>query len=317
MKKITDFFLIFLPLLILAQHDTKIVFYKHNLQLYNPAATGLENQTVLSSTLRSQWSGIQGAPDVQVFNLSIPEGEKRLGYGTSLMLDQTFIERKTSVFASFSYRLPLGDRYSLYLGIQGGGNHINLNFNDLNLADEDDGALENLTRFYPNIGIGTYFKTDQLYISLSSPMLFAHKKDKNADAISPTPDDDLHFYFSTGLHFPLFASDWKLITSSLIRWIPNAPSSLIINTGFAYLKSELLFVYHRNNGFGSSAFFDNGGPISVGYAFQFSGPSSLSQIHSGNHELILRIRFNNKKINSKALDKHRESEDDLSMYYYH
>lgn len=128
-------------MLIWTQQDTQIAFFKKHLQLYNPAATGLENQMILSSTIRSQWSDVKGAPNVQLFNLSIPEGEKRLGYGALLMMDKTFIEHQTRLFASFSYRLPIGEKNSLYLGVQGGGNHMNLNFNDLNLAHKDDGKL--------------------------------------------------------------------------------------------------------------------------------------------------------------------------------
>jgi len=48
MKKTCSFFLILLSLLIWAQQDIPIAFYGQNLQFFNPAATGLEDQVVMS-----------------------------------------------------------------------------------------------------------------------------------------------------------------------------------------------------------------------------------------------------------------------------
>lgn len=100
MKNNYLYLLVLLPTFILGQQDTKIAFYQQNLQLYNPAATGLEDQTTLSSNIRSQWQGVEGAPNIQAFNLSVPGGEKRLGYGAVILVDQTFVERQTRLFAT-------------------------------------------------------------------------------------------------------------------------------------------------------------------------------------------------------------------------
>jgi len=312
MKNNYLYLLVLLPAFILGQQDTKIAFYQQNLQLYNPAATGLEDQTTLSSNIRSQWQGIDGAPSVQTFNLSVPGGEKRLGYGAVILVDQTFVERQTRLFATFSYRLPVGNGNSLYLGIQGGGNHINLDFDGLNLAHDDDSELSNLSRFYSNVGVGAYYKTERFYFSLSAPMLFGHKNEKKKDAIIPTPADDSHLYFSAGLRLPAFAEDWKYVASTLTRWVPNAPTSLVFNVGMAYQKSELLLAYHQDSSLGASLLLDTGGTISIGYAYQFPTPSLLSKLQSGNHEFILRIRFNNKK--TRAIEPQATEEiDDLAM----
>ncbi|MEK9604556.1 MAG: PorP/SprF family type IX secretion system membrane protein [Flavobacteriaceae bacterium] len=313
MKEIYSFFLPLLPLLLWTQQDTNIVFYQQNLQLFNPAATGLEDHIIMSFTLRSQWAGINGAPDVQLFKLSIPEGEKRLGYGAILMLDQTFIERQTRIFANFSYRLPFGRDNSLFLGIQAGGNHINLDFDDINMAHDDDGKLGNLTRFYPNVGVGIHYKTPKSYISLSAPFLIDHKNEKNVDAVHLSPSDDIHLYFSGGLHLPAFARNWSYVVYGLVRWVQSAPITTVINAGFGYQKSELLFAYHHNSSLGLSVFFDNGGPVSVGYAYQSSTPNLLSKLDFRNHELILRIRLNAKKDKIMETDGEQESNEDRAM----
>jgi len=312
--KIYLYFLILtlLPATLLAQQDAKIAFYQQNLQLYNPAATGLDDRTTLGSSFRNQWSGVEGAPTIQAFHLSIPGGEKRLAYGGLVLADQTFVERQTRLFATFSYRIPVGKSNSLYLGIQGGGNLVNLNFDGINLAHSDDGQLGNLSRFYPNIGVGAHLKTNRLYLSLSAPMLFGNKKEKNADAIAPTPADDMHLYFSGGLRLPAFAEDWEYLASTLIRWVADAPVAAVFNAGLAYRKSELLLAYHHNGSLGASLLIDSGELISFGYAYEFPTTRLLSKLHSGNHELIFRIKFNNKKNNAgKSISPKRD--DDLAL----
>ena len=295
---------------VMAQQDSKMAFYfyRHSMQLYNPAATGLENHTTLNTNFRNQWIGIEGAPRVQAFTLSVPGREKRLGYGLTALIDQTFVERQTRVFATFAYRLPLGNSNSLYLGIQGGGNHINLNFNNANIAHDDDSKVANVTRFYPNIGVGAYLKMQHFYLSFAAPLLFSHKGKKIADAITPAPADDLHLYCSAGVSLPAFAKDWRYIAATLVRWAPHAPLTLQTNIGMAYKRSELTLAYHHNSSLGATFFLDTGSRMSVGYAYQFTTPGRLPKWQASSHELLFRIRFIDKKSDQKSDQKSDETE---------
>ena len=296
MKKVNFVLLSIIPLILTAQQDSQVSFYQQNLQLYNPAATGLGDHPILSSSLRSQWTGVEGAPVVQAFNLSVPGGEKKLGYGAYIVVDKTFVERQTRLFSTFSYRVPVGKNKLLYLGIQGGGNHINLNYNEINVAHQDDGELENITRFYPNIGLGIHFKSNNTYFSVAAPLLFGHRKIKSNDAISSVPADDPHLYFSTGTRVPILKKHWEIIAHSLLRWVQYAPPSAVFNLGIGYQKSEFLFTHQHRTSFGLSFFFDSNGIMSAGYAYQFPTHKLTSQLKTGNHELILRIKFKPKKM---------------------
>ena len=272
-----------------SQQDTQIAFYQKHLQLFNPAATGVDGYTSINNTFRNQWQGIADAPTVQAFTLSFPGYERRLSFGAMILVDKTFNERQTQLFATFSYRLPSGNNNSLFLGIQGGGNNVNLNFNDLNLAHDNDGALNSFTRFYPNVGLGAYLKLNKGYISLSAPGLFEHEEKKQEDNIVPA--DDVHLYLSGGVRLPAFARDWEYIASTLMRWVPNAPTTMVFNAGLAYKKSELTLAYHRNGSLGGNLLFDTGSTLSMGYAYQFPTQSLISKLNSSNHEIIFRIRL--------------------------
>lgn len=294
-------------MILLGQQDSNSVFYRQQLQLNNPAATGIDNRTLLSATHRKQWAGIEGAPTMHTFAFAVPGGESRLAYGAIILSDQTFVERKTHFFGTFSYRLPLSETNTLFLGIQGGGIHTDLNFEGINVTHQGDANLQHFSRFYPNIGVGAYLKLEQFYFSLSSPLLFSYKTEKEREAILPNPVDDLHFYFSAGTHFPAFNEHWNWVASVLTRWVSQAPTSMVFNAGLDYKGSELTVAYHQDSSLGGTFVFNTKGMLSIGYSYQFSTAPLISKLHAGNHEFFLRYRFNGKpnepEIESETIEK--------------
>lgn len=283
------------PTILLGQQASNVAFYQHQMQLYNPAASGINERISLSSLYRSQWVGIEGAPKVHTLAFEIPGGESRLGYGATILSDQTFVESRLRLFTTFSYRLPIGKTTSLYLGIQGGGDHVNLNIDNLNVISSGDDNLKNFTRFYPNIGVGAYLKMEKYYFSLASPLLFRHKKEKEKEGIFHNTSDALYLYFSAGAKLPAFNNqNWNWIAYGLIRWVKYAPTSIIFNAGLDFKGSEFTLAYHHDNSFGATFLLDTSTSLSIGYSYQFSSVRMISKLNSGNHELFLRFRFKEK-----------------------
>ena len=287
-------FLSFSSLSIWAQQDAKMAFYREHLQIYNPAATGILDQTLFTSNFRNQWFGQDGAPRINVISLSVPGNEKRLSWGVLLMNDKTFIESQTKAFATFSYRLPMGNNNSLFLGIQGGGNFTNVDFSGLRILNPEDQQLDNTSHFYPNVGVGAYWKSKNYFVSFSLPMLFGYSAEKTADNQEPTPADDVHSYLSAGVRLPM-SKDWEFIASTLIRWVPNAPTSLVFNAGMAYQKTELSLGYHHDGTLGAQLLVQPKKGLAIGYSYQFPTPTLLSKINTSNHELMVRIPLSKKE----------------------
>ena len=105
-----------------AQQDAFFSLYRHHLNIINPAAAGTQEGNYLNMSLRSQWLGIDGAPETQAISYGMPTNGNRVGIGFSLINDQTFIEKQTQFYANFSYRLPLSDHLDLFLGLCAGAN---------------------------------------------------------------------------------------------------------------------------------------------------------------------------------------------------
>ena len=126
-----------------AQQDFELALYNYHTGVYNPAFIGTQNGSFLNTSFRSKWFGIKDAPRIQAITVGFPSGEKRAGYGLLVTNDDTFIERQTRFFGTFSYRLPLDDTWNLHLGLSAGGNNFSVNFDELsNLQQVGDGLFK-------------------------------------------------------------------------------------------------------------------------------------------------------------------------------
>ena len=104
-----------------AQQETIFSLYRYHLNLQNPAAIGLSTSYETNLSVRSQWVGVEDAPETQAFTLSIPHTKTPLHLGFSILNDKTFIERQTQFNIDFSYALTLTNATQLFLGLKAGG----------------------------------------------------------------------------------------------------------------------------------------------------------------------------------------------------
>jgi type IX secretion system PorP/SprF family membrane protein len=141
-----------------AQQANNFAFYKNQMNIINPAYAGIDNQTLISGSIRSQWTGIKDAPKTQAVSFGTSLG-KNLGFGVSVLNEETFIERQTSVGIDLSYLVKLNEVTDLYLGIKAGGNSFNINTSGLEFYSVDiDPAFASINSFSPNVGVGAVLK---------------------------------------------------------------------------------------------------------------------------------------------------------------
>lgn len=276
-----------------AQQDFELALYNYHQGVYNPAAVGTQEGSFLNTSFRSQWFGIKDAPRIQAITLGFPTGEKRAAFGLTVTNDNTFVERQTRFFGTFSYRLPLDNDWDLYLGLSAGGNNLTWNFNELDYLQEvGDGSFENYSHFNPNVGIGAYLKKENVYFSLSVPQLLATQRNREEQGISTSARDRVHIYALGGIRVPI-EGDWSWVSSALFRYVNDAPVSAVFNTGMGYRKIEATVGYQINAGITGTFMiqeFDNKG-MALGYSYQMPTAGQLSSLTGGNHEILLRIRL--------------------------
>ena len=70
-----------------AQQDAQYTQYMYNTLSVNPAYAGSRGQLSFAGLYRSQWVGLDGAPETFTLNLHSPIRNSRLGYGISIVND--------------------------------------------------------------------------------------------------------------------------------------------------------------------------------------------------------------------------------------
>ena len=145
MKNIVKIIILFLGLTttVVAQQDPNYTFYGYNMNIINPAFAGSTEAAELTLGLRSQWAGVEGAPQSQSAIFSMPVG-KKVGLGVSILNDQTFIENQTWLAIDMSYYIDLTEEHKLYFGLKASANSYDANTQGLlTYGVGQDGALMN------------------------------------------------------------------------------------------------------------------------------------------------------------------------------
>ncbi|WP_340201638.1 PorP/SprF family type IX secretion system membrane protein [Ascidiimonas sp. W6] len=288
-KRFLTVVLVFISLTIQAQQHPDYVFYRYNLNAFNPAAAGYEGITSFTLNIRSQWQGIDEAPRTQTFLVSSALSD-RVGLGISIINDQTFIEKQTAFYVDFSYKLQIADETNLFLGIKAGGNVLDVNAGGLQTFNYTaDPLLIDQSNFNPNIGVGVLLKNEDYFVSLSSPGILNTKRFDEIDGEVIEATDELHVYLAGGYTIAI-AQDWLFKPSVLTRMVSGAPLSATITAAVEFReKFEFGVAYRTDSGVSGLALIRATDWLQAGYAYDSSLRSQLNDLGSGTHELMLRF----------------------------
>lgn len=277
---------------VMAQQEVNYNLYRYHLNLLNPATTGTQGGTYLNMSVRSQWLGVDDAPETQALSIGSPNKRDRLGTGFSIINDKTFIERQTQLFADFSYRLPLRDDRDLYLGLKAGGTSLRLRADRLKTySGENDPYLQSTSSFVPNFGVGLYYKTPSYYLSVSVPRLLNTERFRREDGQVSMATDRPHFFASTGLYLYL-SSDWDIVPAAMLSYVEAAPIDYVFDLGFSYQKRfDFGVQYTYAGGFGATTSFFLGDGAQLGYAYVNSSQDQVNRYSGGTHELVLKFKL--------------------------
>lgn len=277
---------------IIAQQANNFAFYKNQMNVINPAYAGIDNQTQITGSIRSQWTGVKEAPNTQAVSFGTPIG-KNLGIGISVLNEETFIEKQTAVGIDLSYLVKLSETTELYLGVKAGGNSFNINTTGLEFYNVDvDPAFASINSFSPNVGVGAVLKTDKYFLSLSVPKLISFKDVKNDDGYAMVSTNRPQFYASGGYDFNLNPMGTLVLKPSfLARYTSATPVSVDFNTMLMIDNNfEIGGMYRTNKAVAAMASVILSKRLVVGFAYEVSSRSELASAKNTN-EIMLRFKF--------------------------
>ena len=275
-----------------AQQHPMYSQYMFNMLNINPAYAGSRGVVTATALYRTQWVGIEGAPQTTSDGFDMTVNEKKIGLGFQLYDDKLGIERTTGFNASYAFRIQITGSGTLSLGLQAGMLNYRANYSQVRTFQSNDPAFsQNISGILPAAAAGIYYNSDRFYIGFSTPALLKTKLtyDNTAD-ISSVTGRDLHLYLASGFVVKL-NEDLALKPSILVKAVSGAPVEYDLNANL-WIQNMLAlgFSYRTGDSYVGMAELQLNRQLRLGYAYDKTF-SNLSNLNSGSHELMLRMEF--------------------------
>ncbi|KQX13531.1 type IX secretion system membrane protein PorP/SprF [Flavobacterium sp. Root420] len=291
MKRLILLFMFF-SIVCSAQQDAQFTQYMYNTISVNPAYAGSRGVLSVFGLYRTQWIGLDGAPETSTFSINTPLNSSKLGLGVSLVNDKIGPTNENTLSADLSYSIPTSETFKLSFGIKATANIFNLDFNKLSYEDQDDPQFQDLdNKFTPNIGAGVYWHSDRAYLGLSVPnFIETNRYDDNDTAIFK---DKINYYLIAGYVFDL-NYDIRFKPALLTKMVQGAPLQVDVSGNFMfYDKFTVGLAYRWSASVSAMAGFQVSDGLYIGYGYDHE-TTNLRKYNSGSHEIFLRFEFFNK-----------------------
>jgi len=241
-----------------AQQEAQFTQFMYNKLTLNPAYAGSAERPCISCIHRSQWMGLEGAPSSQALNFHLPMFKKRVGLGASILHDKIGPTNSYSFSLMYAYRMQIG-KGNLSVGLKGTLRSYQIAWEGLRTTHEGDGRIpmENVSRVFPNFGVGVYYENNKFFAGLSVPNLL--NNDLSYAHFSNNTDfgkEFRHSYLMAGYLFEI-SKKLKFKPAVLAKYVANSPFDLDLNATFIFMDKIWLGTSYRlggnaNSGIGES-----------------------------------------------------------------
>ena len=274
-----------------AQQDPQFTQYMYNHSIINPAyATATEGTINFGGLYRTQWVGLDGAPKTGSFFAHTPINEK-MEVGISFVNDNIGdVVTENNIFVDYAYILKLNETSKLSFGLKAGFTFFDTNFSNFQLQSGNNASdiafNENISKTFPNVGLGTFYFTDNYYVGLSVPNLLTTKHIENENGIASSGVQDIHFFLTGGYVFTLTES-LKLKPAFMAKAVKGAPVSIDLSANVLINnRIEAGLGYRLDDAITGLVNFKVTPALRVGYAYDYT-TSNLGDYNSGSHEIML------------------------------
>jgi len=281
--------LLLTPFVGFCQQDSQYTQYMYNTINVNPAYAGSRGVLSFFGLHRSQWIGLDGAPETNAFSINTPIANANIGLGLSFINDRIGPTDENTISIDLSYSIKTSENYKLSFGVKGTGNFFNLDSGKLNPANAADPKLRNLkNNFTPNFGAGIYFHSNKFYTGISVPNFF-EKIRYNDNSVSVNKEK-MNFYFISGYVFDV-NPEIKFKPALLLKTVEGSPLQADFSANFMiYDKFTAGFAYRWNASMSALAGFQITDGLFIGYGYDRE-TTKLQNYNSGSHEIFVRFEL--------------------------
>lgn len=274
------------------QQDPQYTQYMYNQNVLNPAYAGSRGVFSLNMLGRTQWVGVDGAPQTLTLSMHSPVG-RSVGLGFSVIHDEIGPAKENNLYADFSYTIYTSEEGNLAFGLKAGFTFLNVK--SLDVLNTDPVLKDPINQISPNFGAGIYYYTQKFYAGLSAPNFLETKHIDNTSVSHAS--EKKHYFFTTGLVFDL-NDDVKLKPSAMVKAAIGTPVSIDLSANALINdKFELGLSYRFDDSISAIIGLNVSDDMRIGYAYDYT-MSKFGQFNSGSHEIMLLFDFNKRKIKS-------------------
>lgn len=228
---------------VFGQQDPQYSLYMFNPLGVNPAYAG--SREVLSGVLvhRTQWVGLDGAPETQTLALNTPLKNKNMGVGLEFINDKIGPRNTQHVSGSYAYRLKLGQG-RLAFGLRAGLVRYQFDWAKIDYQEQEDAIPTNAPQNFmrPNFDFGIYYNTKTFYAGIAIEHLnkaeFRLLEGYNNDTINSSARQYANANLTIGKAFVL--NDNLVLKSSLLLRAANKSGNLDLNASLL-IKNKVQF----------------------------------------------------------------------------
>ena len=312
MKNIKIYFaslMLFLLTNVNAQQTPLSSQYYANQFVTNPSLTGAKETTNAFLTHRTQWVGIEGAPQTSFFTVDGALMQGKVGVGLVMFSDVTGILNRSGFNANYAYKIQINGDNSLRFGISTGVLNNKIDFTKAVVLDNSDPLLssQEQVRTSVNADLGLTYIWKKLEVGIAVPQALGNTVNfQNNLDLGGVYNISRHYYGS--LKYTFDVSRTKGITAyplMMVRSVQGAPLQYDVNAVLDWNDYGWLgFTYHSDYAVAFSAGVRYKG-LSIGYAHNI-GTNAIKSYTGRTSEFLLGYTFENKKTDLSEMNTLRE-----------
>jgi len=290
---------------VLAQQDVQFTQYVFDGLAVNPGYAGYKEVTNAHILYRDQWTGIEGSPKTLTASIDGVTNDKRMGLGFQVINDQLGAENNLSAFASYAYRIRVGEDERLSLGLAAGLIQYSVDGSKLTLLNSDPNYSNvKVNVINPDLNFGIFYASYHYFWGLSVTDLLSNLQYNSSNYLYLYRVR--HYYAQAGALWDL-SDDISVKPSFLLKEDLKGPTNLDLNLFFLLGKQVWVGASYRT---GVKLFskpnleanLANADAVSgvvefnldqhwrVGYSYDYT-TSHLQSASGGTHEISLGYRF--------------------------
>jgi type IX secretion system PorP/SprF family membrane protein len=220
------------PGVLRAQQIPQYSQYIFNGLILNPAYAGSKGLLNANAILRTQWSGLEGAPRTATFSLDGVNVADRIGWGVYAVQDQIGAQSHTTLSGNVAVKLKTGEAGVFSFGLALGAAFFHFDPAKIKTTTPNDPAFAGSQQnsLTPDLKAGLYYHSRKFYTGLSVANLVQFGV---GHLMQPRP----HMFFTSGYVFAL-SDNLKLKPSFLIKDDLHARTNADFNA-FLLLQERL------------------------------------------------------------------------------